>query len=154
MAKLTRRQLLAGSAALSATAAAGGVSLLAIADVEEQLLAYFEKVLPDVRIDRASARQCVKDFLVWRQWSQTKQLVAGAAWSVTGIDTMAALNQNFEWAARRAVTLLITNSKFFYLEDPRSEPIIYESRPPGAACNNPFANLAPPDQGLLDNPPS
>jgi hypothetical protein len=149
--EFTRRKLLVGAAAISATASAGGISLLAIADIEEQLLAYFEKVLPGVQIDRSSARQCVKDFLLWRQWSETKRLVAGAAWSVVGVDTMAAFNRNFEWAARRAVTLFITSSNFFYLEDSRSELIVYESRPPGAACINPFANLKPPDQSLRNN---
>lgn len=152
MVEFTRRKLLVGAVAVSATASAGGISLLAITDLEEQLLAYFEKVLPHVRIDRSSARQCVQDFLIWRQWSKTKRLAAGVAWSVAGVDTMAAFNQNFEWAARRALTLFITNSNFFYLEDPRSELIVYESRPPGAACNNPFANLEPPDQSLRNNP--
>ena len=146
--EISRRKMLIGAAALSVTAAAGGVSLLAMSDLKDQLLAYFEKALPGVKIDKASAYQCVEDFVAWRQWSTTKRLVAGVAWGLAGVDTMAALNQNFEWAARRALTLFLTNSNFFYLDDPRSEPISYVSPPPITACINPFANLSPPDQNL------
>jgi hypothetical protein len=144
MPELTRRNVMIGVTALSATAAVGGATLLAIADVEAELVAYIRKTLPGVHIEEASVLQCVKDFMVWRQWSSTKKLIAGAAWSVAGVDAMATIDQNFEVAARRAVTLFMTNSNFFDLDDPRSGIVVYEKLGEGAACINPFANLDPP----------
>ena len=74
--------------------------------------------------------------------------VAAGTPGFSGADIKNLVNEAAMLAARRALTLFLTNSNFFYLDDPRSEPISYVSPPPVAACINPFANLSPPDQSL------
>lgn len=139
---ITRRNLMIGAAGTAGAMALGGGIWVGAADARTALLAYFKRALPGVTIDEPSARQCISEFL--KRWSPAQQKVVATAWQTLGVEEMVRINDKFALAARWALTRFLTNSNFFDLDDPRSEPIVYESPEPGAACRNPFADLSPP----------
>ena len=138
---LSRRNVLIGTAAVG-VAAVGGVTWVATTEVKSAALAFFKRALPGVTIDEKSALIAIDEFV--EKWTTAKRLVLGAAWNTAGVDTMAAINAQFEPPARHLLTHFLIGSNFFEVKDPRAQPIVYVGRPPNAACGNPFANLDPP----------
>lgn len=138
----SRRDLIIGVAAIGAASLGGGGMLVATADAKALLLDFFKRTLSGVEIDEESAKKCIEQFMV--EWSEMKIHLVGTTWKVTSVETMAELNEKFDVISRRALTFFLLNSNFFKVPDPRGEPIVYVATSPGAACTNPFANLAPP----------
>jgi hypothetical protein len=138
---LTRRNVLIGAAAAGAVAF-GGVTWATTADLRYAVLAFYKRARPGVTIDEKSALAGIDEFV--SDWSTPKRLVLQTAWNVAGVDTMAELNGRFESVARHMLTHFLINSNFFYVQNPRAQPIVYVSRPPGTPCGNPWANLEPP----------
>lgn len=137
----SRRNILIGGGT-AAIAAAAGASWVVLADEHQALLDYFKRSLPGVRIDEASAAKCIHEFLGRWSWKERRAVIV--AWQTFGVETMGNMSDKFELAARRALTMYLTNSNFFEAADPRAKTIVYVSRPSGTACTNPFANLDPP----------
>jgi hypothetical protein len=138
----SRRDVLVGGGTLGIVAVASASGWVVLADEHQALLGYFKKVLPDVKIDEQSAADCVDEFL--SRWSWKERRAVSVAWRTLGVETMGSMSEQFELAARKALAMFLTNSNFFDVSDPRATTIVYASRPPGAACTNPFANLDPP----------
>ncbi|PDT81473.1 hypothetical protein [Sinorhizobium sp. BJ1] len=138
----SRRDVLIGGGAVAITAAAGVSSWVVLADEHKALLDYFKKLLPGVRIDEESAAACIDEFLA--RWSWKERRAVSVAWRTFGVETMGNMSDKFEIAARKALTMYLTNSNFFDVSDPRATTIVYVGGPTGAACTNSFANLDPP----------
>ncbi|WP_353646482.1 hypothetical protein [Mesorhizobium sp. WSM2239] len=138
---LSRREVLIGGGAV-AVMGATGAGWLALADHKQALLAYFKRALPGVAIDEETALVCIDEFL--GRWSWKERRAVSVAWRTFGVETMGDMSERFELAARRALTMYLTDSNFFHASDPHAVKIVYSSRPPGTACANPFANLEPP----------
>jgi hypothetical protein len=153
----SRRRLLIGAAVLGTVVSTSGALWVSKADAKTALLNYFKRVLPGVTIDEKSALACIDDFL--KQWVNPPGLVrrsgytvmifnlkiqaVATAWQVVGVEKLSEFSEKFELIARKALTFFLVNSNFFHTPDPRQEPIVYIANAPGAACNNPFANLEP-----------
>jgi hypothetical protein len=137
----TRRNVLIGTAGIAA-ATIGGVSWMAGFEFKSSVLAFFKRSLPGVTIDEDSAMTSIDDFAA--DWPMAKTLVLRTAWSTAGVGTMADLVERFESPARHMLTFFLINSNFFFVDDPRAQPIVYVTPPPHAPCGNPFANLELP----------
>ena len=140
MVSMTRRDIVVGSGA-AALAVLGAGGWVVIADSRKALLDYFKQELPGVSLDETSAGRCIDEFL--SRWSWTEQRLVSVAWRTFGVESVGTVSDKFDLAARKALTMFLTNSNFFDTADPRAEIIVYTSSPPGMACANPFANLDP-----------
>lgn len=148
--RLTRRELLAGGAAV-AVVGAGGV--VWFTDPKSLVTDLVKQKLPGVRFDNASLDRFAADFLT--QWNgpspgmstRLKFKVAAAANGAVGTDAVASLGafDPGDGFTRAAVTKLMLNSNFFDVPDPRSVTIVYRPRRPGTPCRStPFGDVSPP----------
>ncbi|MGE3141908.1 MAG: hypothetical protein AB7L65_01185 [Hyphomonadaceae bacterium] len=139
---ITRRRILAAGGAAGAVALGAGVWAVT-ANPTDILFHHYQRLLPGVRLDEASTRAAIDDFLA-DHISAPKLKVVAAAWRTFGVGSMQNANAQFDIFTRQAFTYFLTNSNFFLLGDPRAEPIVYTKPVIGMACGNPFADLSPP----------
>jgi len=158
LAHLSRRQLLMGGAAGVVVLSTGTAVALAATRPRDLIFDLMRHALPGITLDREATLMCADDVVAglnvsfqgaWLQQLTSNAKLRGvrAASLGAGIDRVAALGpvaERLEEITRTALTLLLLNSNFFRVPDPRAETIVYRRPDPNAPCGNPFADLSPP----------
>jgi hypothetical protein len=113
---------------------------VATANEKAFVIRLVQRTLPGVTLDPKSMRQFADDFMAAENASITslgKWRLVATVDEVLGPDGLATLglDAQLESARRRALTLLLANSNFFALREPRSEPVVYKER---TVCGIPF----------------
>jgi hypothetical protein len=156
---LSRRNLIVGGGAAVGVAAVAGLAWTAWVDPKNLILWLVDRALPGVTIEPESRDLLARDVLAitdnffqddtfTRLSYKAKYQLATGAGEIVGYQALVEqgpLENQFEQITRRAVAMLLTNSNFFYLDDPRSEVIVYTPHEPGTPCTNPLADLSLPD---------
>ena len=144
--RLSRRTLFAGAGAAGAAAVIGGGWAL-FSPPEKVVRDMVRRALPGVRFHEAELAQFSRDFVdIYFPYTRQKLKLRAIAMisGVIGYDWLSGrqlLPPNLGDMDRHAVTLLLSNSDFFQLDDPATETVSYWGIDETRACANPFARL-------------
>jgi hypothetical protein len=141
-ARVTRRQLLVGTAAVVATGAAGTVWLaFRTANASEWIEAVVRSRLPNARLDSASLQRFATQLALDPEFKSKKIELA------LGLDSLAPalvriapeVQRKIERLERVVISSYLLSSNFFRVTDPAAETLFVGGSMP--ACGNPFARF-------------
>ncbi len=141
-ARLNRRQLLVGGAALVLAGSAGALWLaMRSHDTHEWIEAVVRKGLPNVRLDAASLREFALRLAGEMEFRSRKVALALDldALSPALVRFAPEVSRKIEQLERRVLSSFLLGSNFFRVADPRTETVF--GGPPLPACGNPFAQF-------------
>lgn len=144
--RLSRRTLFAGAGAAGAAAAIGGGWAL-FSPPEKIVRDMVRRALPGIRFQDGDLGRFSRDFIdIYFPYTGQKlklRMIAMVS-GVIGYDWLSGrqlLPPNLGDMDRHAVTLLLSNSDFFMLDDPATETVSYWGIDEARACANPFVRL-------------
>lgn len=146
MVEISRRWVLRGGAAAGAAMTVGGAWAL-YRSPGKLLVDVLAKALPGVKFDPEGLAFFQRDFYAnyfEATATQVKLRAVSMGSGVVGLDTMSsigAVRGNLLELEREAVTVFLSNSDFFLLDDPTVDPVMYFGIDKGRPCANPFARF-------------
>ncbi len=157
-AKISRRNLLLGTAGGVVALGVGGVAWVATSQPKDMVAEIVRRALPGVTIDEAGMERFLYDFMREVRHEHADNPQAGAEstvkWHATralqrviglgNLEKIDAFGPEIEEIRRFALTRFLMQSNFFYEEDPKAQPIVYEHLLQPRPCGNPWADVSPP----------
>ncbi|MCC7251287.1 hypothetical protein [Hyphomicrobium sp.] len=137
---MDRRKVMIGGAALLGTASLGGVYIVTNdRTVRTWIETLVARHLPGSRIDPPSLAAFSDDKLAEIGHNPNYRIYAASLSAGIDISTLSgALRDKVEAFERKIVSDFLLGSNFFFLDDPRMEPVTYDGEAP-IGCRNPFA---------------
>lgn len=143
--RITRRSFLISGATLAAVGAGGFVWS---SDPHSAVIDLVKRLLPGVSFDAPSMERFADDFLTQRIGADPG-FAASAKWSLLAaanrVAGLGSLASSMDDPGRSALSKLLQESNFFYVDDPRTSTIVYSRRKQGTPCSRtPWADLSLP----------
>ena len=146
MIELSRRQMLWGATALGGGTVLG-VGWISYRSPHRLVSELLMQVLPDLNVSDADMLHFTRDFtgIYFRTPMHKLSLhgvsVVSGVIGTEGVSSVGKVKHELADAQRAALTLFLSNSDFFLLDDPKTERVSYWGLDPLRACPNPFARF-------------